>query len=423
MMPQKQLMDVFEELFRKRSKLDPLLSLQAWSKWKQLGLPQKEQEAFQYLPLRKMYDAIFQSSFARNEPLQEIEVLPECRESCFVFVDGVFREDLSCRTAIAKQVIALPLQEAFKSSYGQFLKMRVQQRIKEEEDSLTLLNLALCTQGLFLYIPPKTKLSAPIQLLHIQQSSNASYIDLRVHICLGQGAEVEVIESSMGQGSSATLHNRLLDVALEEKALFSKVSYQEEELHCWSFSSFRASLKKEASLRFFCATEGSLLVRQDCQVALVGERAEAELLGLAVLSEQKQAHVHARIDHIAPCCRSLQLFKHLLLGEGSCSSFTGHIHVKKEAQKTEAYQLNQNLLLSSSALASAKPNLQIYADDVKASHGATISQLEEEPLFYLKTRGLSTEQAQKLILKGFIQDMVDKVRLSSVKKKLITQGR
>jgi Fe-S cluster assembly protein SufD len=149
-----------------------------------------------------------------------------------------------------------------------------------------------------------------------------------------------------------------------------------------------------------------MTTRHDYRVAMSGENSEALLHGLLTLKDRREAHNNILIDHQAPHCRSNQLFKGVL-SDVSRSSFEGKILVRQEAQKTEAFQLNNNLLLSERANADSKPNLEIFADDVKASHGATIGQLNAEHLFYLKTRGLRDIEAKKLLVNGFCREILD----------------
>ena len=213
------------------------------------------------------------------------------------------------------------------------------------------------------------------------------------------------------------MHNDFLDVFLEEKASFSHVFSNENPCSSWGFSSFRATLKKESRLNSSFITFGSPGFRRDYFISLVGEGSEAHLKGLTVLGDRAQSHVNIHMDHSAPSCLSRQLFKNVLAAQ-SISSFTGKIYVSRAAQKTEAYQLNKNLLLSDQATANTKPNLEIFADDVKASHGATVSQLDEEQIFYLRTRGVSLPTARSLLTIGFCQEILDMVEIASLRLKL-----
>ncbi len=157
-----------------------------------------------------------------------------------------------------------------------------------------------------------------------------------------------------------------------------------------------------------------MTVRTDYHVILAGENAEALLNGVWMLADKREAHIHIFIDHQAPQCRSYQLFKGVL-NDFSRSSFEGKIMVRQAAQKTEAFQLNNNLLLNDHAHADSKPNLEIFADDVKASHGATVGQLDIEQLFYMKTRGFPEEEAKNLLIYGFAEQVIQMIPLESLR--------
>ena len=155
-------------------------------------------------------------------------------------------------------------------------------------------------------------------------------------------------------------------------------------------------------------TEGSATVRYDYHVMLLGENSEASLSGVWMLSGKREAHTHVLMDHQAPHCRSLQLFKGVL-NDTTHSSFEGKILVRQLAQKTEAYQLNHNLLLSDRALADSKPSLEIFADDVRCTHGPALGRMSDQQLFYLQARGLNQELATKLLSHAFINEVVDTI--------------
>ena len=172
------------------------------------------------------------------------------------------------------------------------------------------------------------------------------------------------------------------------------------------FQAIRATLKRDSKSK---AVLLGKRLRTSIHVELVEENSEAELYGLAQLEGDGEAHIHARIEHMAPHTRSRQHFKSVVKDE-SRYSFEGKIYVHSEAQKTEAYQLNNNLILTDGASANAKPNLEIFADDVKASHGSTTGQLSKEALFYLRSRGLSVEEAQRWLIGGFCKEILDHAR-------------
>jgi Fe-S cluster assembly protein SufD len=170
-------------------------------------------------------------------------------------------------------------------------------------------------------------------------------------------------------------------------------------------------------LKHLSVTQGPRLTRHSLRAVLNGENSDALLQGLWHLKGLSQAHTHVEVEHAAPSARSLQKFKGIL-NDHSQSSFEGKIFVRPIAQKTEAYQLNNNLLLGDHSIAYAKPNLEIFADDVKASHGATMAQLDEEQLFYLKSRGITETDAKALLIDGFRHEMIDQITIPSVRESL-----
>ncbi|MBS0627930.1 MAG: SufD family Fe-S cluster assembly protein, partial [Verrucomicrobia bacterium] len=343
-------------------------------------------ESFQYFPSLRFSEYCQKlDSIKKTGTLENIDslLLTESKESFFVFKDGVFCPELSNLQGLGKKVVVLTLEEALKGSYASFLRHRWQTLLQQETDPFALLNGALCEGGLFLYIPPKVKLQTPLQFIFVQTKESLLHVAPRVHIFAGADSEVHFVTSTEG----GALCNGFIDVAVEERSFVFHTSYTGHKNESFGFTSFRGTLKKESFLRSLICSLDVNCRREDYKVSLLGERAEVDLMGLSGVSDNSQSHINIQVDHIAPSCRSKQLFKQVLLGQ-SRASFTGKIHVTRLAQKTEAYQLSRSLLLSDLAIAYAKPNLEIFADDVKASHGATICQIDEEQKFYLQSRGV-----------------------------------
>lgn len=385
------------------------LRRKAWDRFVELGLPKSKQEAFQYVPRVGLPSEVAREREAASLSLIEPFLLPECQESRLVFIDGHFHELLSCYGKIAKECVISPLDAAMKT-YGMVLQNRLSREIKEEEDCFAALNGAYHGRGLFLYVPPGTVLSSPVQVISIL--SSPLLMAPRLQIFLGKGAELNLIQVAAGEGRAIDC----IDVSLDEASQLNLVDETHLEPPSWLFRNLRATLKKEARLSSFSYTDGS--VRHSTRISLNEEGAEARLSGLATLDVCQEAHTHVLIKHNAPRCRSHQHFKSVLQGK-SRSSFEGKIAVRPIAQKTEAYQLNQNLLLSEEAAAHAKPNLEIFADDVKASHGATISQLSEEELFYFQSRGISAIEAKQLLLQGFCRELFEKIPIRGLREYFI----
>jgi Fe-S cluster assembly protein SufD len=279
------------------------------------------------------------------------------------------------------------------------------------------LNGALFQEGIFIYIAPNVRCEYPLQVITIQsQGEKPLLCTPRLHLFAGKDS---VLKLHFHQ--EAFCHNfwsnQVYDFALEEGAHLAITIFSQLSEGAWNFDAIRATLKERSHFSSISFTTGARTHRQDYAVALQGENAEASLAGGWHLKSQRHFHMSVHMEHEKPYCRSLQKFKGILLGN-SRSSFEGKILVHKEAQKTQAYQRNNNLLLSEHAFAYSRPNLEIFADDVKASHGATFGKLSEEDLFYLKSRGLSHEQATNLLVSGFIKEITDHFPLISQRRKI-----
>lgn len=371
----------FEELYQ-TSDLMQNWRKKGWDLFQKIGLPHFKKEPFRYLSLDRLHF---------HEPAQKgDEGLGE--KSHIVFSNGFFQ-----KSSIAAPAICLGMDEAMKS-YGVFLQNRLSKILKEEQDPFAALNIALQGRGAFLYIPPHSYFETPLEILQLLKPSTLS--STRLHIYLGKGAHLKV-EHQMKLCDRA-FANSVIDITLDEGAHLEWYEYQ-NRAQAQVFQSMRAQLKKGSHFKSFSFFPGNSLSRHSIKVELEEENAQAELKGLSFLKENLEEHIYINVEHLAPHCQSKQHFKSILQDE-SKSSFEGKIYVKDQAQKTQAYQLSNQLLLSNRAKGYAKPNLEIFADDVKASHGATFAQLNPEELFYLQSRGLSKKEAEEWVIRAFTQE-------------------
>ncbi len=398
-----------EDLFQK-------MRNRAWMRYLELGLPTRKSEVFRHVNLRRLFSRDYVILPPADVAEEEIKPLiyPESQNSVLVFVNGQYRPHLSAVEALPKKAVVFPLTEALKT-YGTFLNHQWARALKEEADPFAALNAALHSQGAFIYLPPKTECKAPLQLLHIIKTEGSSAIVLpRLHLFAGSQSQLSLFSTVHTLQEAPCFFNGVVDFAIEEEA---HIHYTQTVLggleEQWHFDALRAGLKRNSSLKTMKITEGGAGVRHDYRVALNGDNAEAILNGIWMLDKKREAHVHVLMEHQAPFCRSMQMFKGVLNGH-SKSSFEGKIVVHQAAQKTEAFQLNHNLLLGDTASAQSKPNLEIFADDVKASHGATVGQLDKEQLFYMNTRGIPEAKGKKLLVDGFCREMFDKIPCSSL---------
>lgn len=324
---------------------------------------------------------------------------------CLVFVDGECSLELS---TLPKEIICLPLELAFQS-YGSFLHNRWSKVLQGEKDFFALQNAAEHGKGAFVYIPPKV--NASFQVLHLLTQETLAVP--RLEITLGKQAELTVVQTVVTTHSHACM-NSAIDFTLDAAAKVQILDVNQLGVQARAFFSMRAALKRDAALDMLSLTRGTALLRSTCSIELAEENSSVSLRSLAMLDETRRAHFHVFVDHAAPHTSSNQHFKSILK-EASSSHFDGKIFVRPIAQKTMAYQLNNNLLLSDEAKAISKPNLEIFADDVKASHGSTVAQLSEEELFYFRSRGLREQEAKVLLSLGFCQELIEAVKYESIR--------
>lgn len=359
-----------------------------WDRFVSNGSLDPSLEAFRYADLKR----ISWPDFAKG-PEEVADVGSGYR---IVLIDGFFSEKHSF---LPSGVIVKSLEEAFQQ-FPVFLQNRWQRLIEEEKDPLACLNGALSGRGAFCHIPAGMQIETPIFVHHI--ITKPLVVSPRLSIYVGKQASCSLVEE--GQGIEERFCNLATEALIEEAgSLTYRIRSVSGKKGVW-FSHFKASLKREALLNYHLYSEGSRLARHAIHVQLLEPECRAILKGLTDLKDENQSHVHAWVEHRAPRAFSRQHFK-AVVRDAARSTFEGKIYVQREAQKTEAYQLCQSLLLSDRASCFAKPNLQIFADDVKASHGATVSQPNQEEIFYLRSRGLSLAQAQQSLLEGFIEEL------------------
>lgn len=397
----------------------------AWHQFLTLGLPSRHNEVYRYIKLRHLFSQPYRLASKKVLSMDQILqwIHPECRQSVMVFVNGDYVPELSCLSALPPKVVVSSLQEAI-PTYGAFLNNYWNKSLKEEKDPFAVLNGALCRNGAFLYLPPKSIVEAPIQVLHVIDDEDQLQMMLpRLQIFVGPHSDLRLIHTQKNLTSAGYFVNEVVECVIDEGAHMHYTQVLcDEHPQAWHLDAFRATLKRNSTLKSVCVTEGSMTVRTDYHISLVGENAEALLNGVSMLSDKREAHVHVLMDHQAPHCRSYQLFKSVLT-DFSRSSFEGKILVEQLAQKTEAFQRNDNLILNDHAHADSKPNLEIFADDVKASHGATVGQLDPEQLFYMKTRGFSDEAAKNLLIYGFCEQVIEMMTLPSLREEISERAR
>lgn len=374
-----------------------------WERFCALGLPTEG--------MRKLLKSVPEDR--GNEAQVDLSLVAiECERSHLIFVDGIYRPELSSLGALPKGALVLPLSEGMKK-FGGLVGSKILEGVKKEREPFVALSAAFCEEGAVIYLPPRMHVEMPLQLLFFGGRRIAAP---RLHFYLGEGASLSLYGiEQMGE----VLSSGLVDVHLEKGAQLRSLVLKRGSKESISLTAWRGVLKEESSFDLLYLTEGGHCVRESARLHLRGEGCKANLKGMYVLKGQRDAHFSATMHHAAPHTHSLQKFK-AVLHEMSRLHFEGKILVDNNALKTEAYQLIRTLLLSDGATVHVKPTLEIFADDVKASHGATTGQLSEEDLFYLQARGLSFSAAQEILLHSFCREMLDEIASPHMLKAALT---
>ena len=393
----------------------------AFSSFERLGLPTVSQEEWKYTNVAPLAKTHFEPAAAGAPALRAAQLEPytyeETRGSRLVFVNGFYRPELSSTEALPDGFVASDLSAALRDEeYAEILRGRLARGADFNENAFTALNTAFLGSGAFVLVPAGAQLETPLHLLFLSDGQTASFP--RVLVVAGRGSSATVIESYAGAGGGEPYFtNAVVEVALEEGARLNHYKVQRESTEAFHVATTRAELARSSSFNLTTVTLGARLSRHDVQVTLDGEGAECWVDGLYFVGADQHTDTHSVIDHRRPHCTSHQLYKGILDGKAR-AVFNGKVFVREGAQQTDAQQTNRNLLLSNEARVDTKPQLEIFADDVKCAHGATVGQLEEEELFYLASRGLDLELARNLLTYGFAEEVIEKIKIESIRAEL-----
>jgi Fe-S cluster assembly protein SufD len=384
----------------------------ALSRFEMLGFPHSKHEMYTYVNTKKLAATVFAvSNSSIKADLIKENIYSDCENSCLVFVNGVLDRSLSRLQAIESLVKISSLEE--KSDVDTLLAS-----LENENDVFACLANAFCSDVTVVEIPDKCQVAVPIQVLFVSTGDTSQPVmhSPRLLWKVGKLAEVKVIEKFIGI-QEGYFTNLVQDWKVAEGAGVVLTQVQSDPFGAWNFHKTRVHLKRNARFHSANASSGSVLVHNHFEMRLEEEGAELVLNGVSVLDGKEQVHNFIRIHHEAPQCVSHQHFKNVINDEGR-SSFDGTVIVNEGAQLTNANQLINNLMLSDNCHADNKPNLMIFADDVKCAHGATIGQIDEEQMFYLQTRGLSKKFAKELLTRSFAESIVQTVQFPEVVKEL-----
>jgi Fe-S cluster assembly protein SufD len=400
----------------------------AMDRFEQLGFPTVASEDWKYTNLAPFLKYPF-------TPVVQVETSDDLRgritnlghvetqDTHVVVVNGFFNGELSSVNGLGK-VVAMDLFDAIADArFGKIAREYLARNANYHDNGLTALSTAFLQSGVFVVIPRNVKLEAPLQITFVADPFVADSTEARlanfprVLVLSEENSSATIIENYVSAGNASHFTNGVVEIVLLEGARLEHYRIQRESNNAVHLATTAAELGRGSSYVATSITLGGQLSRHDISVVMDNEGAECWVDGLYIVGDDQHADTHSVIDHKQPYCTSHQLYKGILDGNGR-AVFNGKVFVRHGAQKTDAMQTNKNLLLSSRARVDTKPQLEIFADDVKCAHGAAVGQLEPEELFYLQARGINPTLARNLLTYGFAEEVIGKIKVDSIRTQL-----
>ncbi len=329
-----------------------------------------------------------------------------------VFVDGQYAPQLSC---VDSDVVAGNLL-SLSCAYEEEIAQHIGQHIDSKDNVFAALNTAFLQDSAIVMVPCNTTITAPIHLLFIATQQEVSSYP-RCLIIAQSGSKATIVEDYVALQAANYLTNTVSEISIAANGQLNHVRVQRESRQAFHIANCNVSLARASNYHSVSVALGAAISRVNLNVALTDEGAECTVNGLALISEQQLADSHTFIDHIKPHCSSNQQHK-CIVGGTAHAVFNGRIMVRPNAQQTDSKQSSRNLLLTDKAHVDTKPQLEIFADDVKCAHGATVGQLDDEEIFYLRSRGLSEIAARDLLVYAFGAEIIEQITINSLKQQL-----
>lgn len=383
------------------------------------GFPTKKDEAWKYTSLNKLLKIDY-SVFPKQENNVEYRdvkkyFLHDIDTYKIVFIDGKYASHLSQTTHDGLDVCLM--SAALNKPKYRLVIENYFNKIAEK-NSITSLNTAFTKEGAYIHIPKNKLVEKPIEVIHFSTGNeSALMLQPRNLIVVDENSHVQIIERHQSLTENPVLTNAVTEIFANKRAIVDYYKVQNDTQNASLIDSTFINQKREsvASVHTFCF--GGKLTRNNLNFYQNGERIDSTLKGVTIIGDKQHVDHNTLVHHIEPNCESHQDYKGIF-GDNATGVFNGKVVVNKEAQKTNAFQANNNLLVNDKATINTKPQLEIFADDVKCSHGCTIGQLDKDALFYLKTRGIPEKEARALLMYAFANNVLQSVKIPELKQRI-----
>lgn len=394
--------------------------LESLKTFEQKGFPSPKDEAWKYTSLNAMVRQDY-ALFPKAETSIELKkvkkyFLYEIDTYKVVFMDGVYSPFLSDTTHDGLDVCLISAALS-RAKYRNLINTYFN-KITNKEDSLTALNTSYTLEGAYVYIPKSVVAEKPIEIIHFSTGKEkALWLQPRNLIVVDNNAQVQIVERHQSLKKHSVVTNSVTEIYAHQDALVDYYKIQNDLSTASLIDNTYISQEKNSNVSVHTFSLGGKLTRNNLNFYLKGERCHSTLKGVTLLEDRQHVDHYTLVDHASPHCESHQDYKGVF-SEGSKGVFNGKIHVDRLAQKTNAFQQSNNILLDDKATVNTKPQLEIFADDVKCSHGCTVGQLDEDALFYLRSRGIPKKEAKALMTYAFANNVLESVELPVLKKRI-----
>lgn len=384
-------------------------------------LPGRKSEDYKYLNIEKLLDKDIKHGLKPKSIEFEIEDIftcdiPDLNTRSLLVLNGFYFPQGEMLTHMENGVIVGSLRAAM-SEYPELVKKHFAKYANFDNESLTALNTAFAQDGVFLYVPENTKIEKPLQIIHLLLSDEDLMVQHRNLFILEKNAEAQVLVCDHTLCTEEFITNSVTEVYAGQNASIEITRVQNEHNDAVQLTNTYVHQEQDSRADAKYITLHGGVVRNNLRVDMDGENCENNALGLFLADQEQHVDNFTYVNHLKPNCLSNQLYKGIL-DDSATGAFNGRIHVWQDAQKTLAYQKNNNILLTDTATMNSKPQLEIYADDVKCSHGATVGQLDNDALFYLRSRGIPEKESRHLLMYAFAHEVLVKIKLPALRERI-----
>ncbi len=383
------------------------------------GFPNKKLENWKYTSLKNLLNNDYNILSETNNVLEFKEIrkylIDDIDSYKIIFVDGKYSSHLSETTHEGMDICIL--SAALTQSKYELIIENYFNKIANK-DGITSLNTAFSNEGVFIHIPKNKLVEKPIQIIHFSTGSESSLMfQPRNMIIVDENSQVQIIERHQSLSENKVFTNSVTEIYADKKAIIDYYKIQNDNLQASLIDNTYVNQERNSIFSMHTFSFGNELIRNNLNISQNDEFIETIIKGVTIIGNKQHVDHNTLIHHNNPNCNSHQDYKGIYDNK-STGVFNGKIIVEKKAQKTNAFQANNNVLLSNKATINAKPQLEIYADDVKCSHGCTVGQLDKNALFYLKSRGIPEKEATALLMYGFANNILESVKIPEIKARI-----